>query len=224
MPTLPLIPKGKKIKYLTVGALFFFTFYLGSAFWGLPRAHLIGFSWLDEQIPFLPWTVWFYTSQYFVLPTSFILVQKKENYSHMYYSMLAAIITSCMVFFFYPTVIQRPEELDSGVVDTVRWLLYKVDAPTNCFPSLHVAFACLSSLYVMREHRLLGALSWVWSILIIISTMTLKQHYVIDVMGGMIVAFLSYHLTLALIKGTLTTWPKGNLIAPQKHTKNTKPT
>lgn len=222
MPTLPLIPEDKKIKYLTVGAISFLVAYLGSAFWGLPRAHLIGFSWADEQIPFLPWTVWLYTSQYFVLPASFIWVRKPENYSHMYYAMLAAILSSCTVFFFYPTMIPRPENLGSGVVDTVRWLLYKVDAPTNCFPSLHVAFACLSSIYVMREHKLIGAISWIWSILIIISTMTLKQHYVIDVMGGMIVAFLSYHLTLALIKGNLTTWPTGNLIAPQKHTKNTK--
>jgi membrane-associated phospholipid phosphatase len=222
MLTLPLIPANKKIKYLSVGALFFFIFYLSAASWGLPRAYLIGFNWMDQQIPFLPWTIWFYISQYLILPFSFIWVQEEENFSHMYYSMLAAIFFSCSIFFFYPTRILRPETLDSSIVDTVRWLLYKVDAPTNCFPSLHVAFACLSSIYVMREHKFIGVISWIWSILIIISTMTLKQHYVIDVIGGIIVAFVSYLLTLALIKGNLVKWPTGNLIAPQKHTKNTK--
>ena len=89
MPTLPLIPENKKIKYLVIGALVFLVCYLGSAFWGLPRAHLIGFSWLDEQIPFLPWTVWFYTSQYFVLSLS----HQFDSNRHRFYDFTSNIIT-----------------------------------------------------------------------------------------------------------------------------------
>ncbi|MEI6806087.1 MAG: phosphatase PAP2 family protein [Myxococcaceae bacterium] len=232
MPTLPLIPEEKKWKIILAGALFFLGSYFSCAVWGKYHATVIGFSFIDNQIPFLRWTIWFYISQYLIIPFSFAAVKKTENYSHMYYSMLTATLFSCVIFLLYPTAINRPETLDSSLIDTIRWVLYQLDSPTNCFPSLHVALACLSGVFVAREYKWLGIISWIWSGLIILSTMTLKQHYAIDVLGGIVTASFSYLLTLSLIKGSLEshqsrkidTWPTGNLIAPQKHTKNIKQT
>ncbi len=210
MPTLPLISPEKKWKLFLIGTLFFCVSYFGAAVLGRDHATVIGFGILDNQIPFLRWTIWFYVSQYLIIPFSFVLVKKTENYTSMFYSMLLATLFSCTIFLLYPTSINRPETLDSSLIDTVRWLLYQLDSPTNCFPSLHVALACLSGVFIAREYRWFGIVSWIWSSLIIISTMTLKQHYVIDVIGGIAIATLSYCLTSVLIKGNIKPWPTGN--------------
>lgn len=192
MFTLPLIPFEKKWRTLSFGALIFILCYFSAALFGKDRAVLVGFNYLDNQIPFLNWTIWFYVSQYLLLPVSFYFIRKQENYSAMFYAMLMAVILSSLVFMLYPTKISRPEKLDTSLFDQIRWILYQLDSPTNCFPSLHVALACLSSIYISREHKIIGAFSWVWSLLIILSTMTLKQHYVIDVAGGGLMAILTY--------------------------------
>jgi len=39
-----------------------------------------------------------------------------------------------------------------------------------------------------------GAVAGVWASLVAISTLFTKQHYVLDVIGGMVLAWLAYHL------------------------------
>jgi membrane-associated phospholipid phosphatase len=40
----------------------------------------------------------------------------------------------------------------------------------------------------------------VWSVLIIISTVLTKQHYFLDVLGGLVLAFLSFKVAEIIIK------------------------
>ncbi|HEY6402922.1 MAG TPA: phosphatase PAP2 family protein, partial [Blastocatellia bacterium] len=67
--------------------------------------------------------------------------------------------------------------------------LYSIDSAANCFPSLHVALAWLSALGLRDERRRAGALAMVWAALISISTLTTKQHYFADLVGGGALAF-----------------------------------
>lgn len=69
--------------------------------------------------------------------------------------------------------------------------LYKTDTPTNLWPSIHVYNAIGTHLAVANSKRFskwLKNSSLVFCILIILSTMFIKQHSVIDVLGGIIFA------------------------------------
>jgi len=70
--------------------------------------------------------------------------------------------------------------------------IYHFDRPYNCFPSLHVGYAVLAALTCYRIHRGWGIAALVYAALIGISTLYTKQHYIVDVVAGALLAYVAY--------------------------------
>ena len=66
--------------------------------------------------------------------------------------------------------------------------LYEADPPYNCFPSIHVAHSFVSALACYRVHRTLGLVTLSCAALVGISTLFTKQHYIADVLAGIVLA------------------------------------
>lgn len=114
-------------------------------------------------------------------------------------AMLAAltVIGAAYVgFLAYPTVLPRSEPLGEGFFAKSLEVNYSLDPPYNCFPSLHVAWAFVAALTCYRVHRGVGLVALVWAAIIGVSTLYTKQHYVVDVIGGIAIAYASYLLFL----------------------------
>ena len=86
--------------------------------------------------------------------------------------------------------------LRPNLVVPTSWFMRLVDGfykfdnpPLNCFPSLHVTGAFLSYFVVKKFKPSLENFLFVLAILISISTLTFKQHYILDVFAGFGVAF-----------------------------------
>lgn len=88
-------------------------------------------------------------------------------------------------FLVYPTVAPRPASVvgDGFAVWGLRFL-YSADLPYTCFPSLHVAHAFVSALTCYRLHRAVGIAAVICAVLVALSTLFTKQHYVADVIPG----------------------------------------
>ncbi|MBN6188411.1 inositol phosphorylceramide synthase [Aneurinibacillus sp. BA2021] len=73
----------------------------------------------------------------------------------------------------------------------------------NCFPSLHtsVAFACL--LLALRENKRFAVFWGLYSALIIFTTMYLRIHWVLDVIGGLVLGFILYRVANAVAPAIL---------------------
>lgn len=93
---------------------------------------------------------------------------------------------------FRPTSFPR----DNLLIDLVR-LLYSNDQPENVFPSIHV----LNSLAVhmaihasptLQKRRWVEWTSLVLVVLICLSTVFIKQHSVVDIVGGVVLAAALY--------------------------------
>ncbi len=76
-------------------------------------------------------------------------------------------------------------------------VVYSLDTPTNCFPSMHCLFAYL----VFRQSlRTPDAKTWfkvfcgVCAALICLSTLFVKQHVIADVIGGIFFGELAFAL------------------------------
>lgn len=96
------------------------------------------------------------------------------------------------VFWLFPTTVP---------VFAVDWTQYPAlqflkatDVGGNAFPSLHVAFAVLTAVLLERQLRSVEAPVWVralnvlWAFGIVYSTLATRQHVLLDVLGGTLLA------------------------------------
>jgi membrane-associated phospholipid phosphatase len=80
--------------------------------------------------------------------------------------------------------------------------LKNVDAAGNAFPSLHVATAIFSGIWLDCLLRRFGAprwsllFNWMWCIGIIYSTLATRQHVAVDVWGGLMLGGATAWLSL----------------------------
>jgi PAP2 superfamily len=158
--------------------------------------------WVDRVIPFQPWALPLYVSLWvYVSLAPSLLVSRRALASYA----AAAVVLSVAgfgVFILWPTTVPPPEA-DPSLAPSLAYLK-AVDASGNAFPSLHVAFAVFTALWLGRLLREMGAgglvraLNWLWCIGIVYSTIAVRQHVALDALSGAIlgVAVGAAHLRL----------------------------
>lgn len=108
----------------------------------------------------------------------------------------ALCLTGLALFYAFPTAVPRPQLPVDVALFPGFALLQGVDAAGNACPSLHVATALFSALWIDRLLRHIGTpwlprtLNALWLLLIVYSTLAIKQHVALDVAGGMLLALL----------------------------------
>jgi membrane-associated phospholipid phosphatase len=186
---------------LALGYALFCVAYLGAAAWPLGTPTQLRPSAIDGAIPFLPWTVWIYLSQFPYLALVFRLAHGTPAWSRHLRAMLAATVASAAVFVVYPTWIPRtPIEADAATVLAFA-LLYGTDPAANCLPSLHVSLALLGAAGFWPERRRLALAAGAWATVIAVSTLTTRQHFVADVAAGALVALAAGWLARRFARG-----------------------
>tara|TARA_B100001564_G_C20620879_1_gene662294 strand:- start:1076 stop:1555 length:480 start_codon:yes stop_codon:yes gene_type:complete len=88
-------------------------------------------------------------------------------------------------------------ETNLGIWQSWYDLLYDVDTPWNAWPSLHIVQSLLAVLVVNRwynteEHKWHIRLLWFAWLMLTISVMTTKQHFVWDAVTGIITALVAW--------------------------------
>lgn len=142
---------------------------------------------LDGWIPFWPSTWVVYASFYVLLPLAAWWARPGE-YGRTLLAVLTANACCWVGFVLFPAHYPRPP-LD-GVSPV--WLhdalasMWRDDLPGNTLPSIHVTTSLLVALR-LREAR--GGPVWLlWGGAIALSTLTVKQHFVADVVAGVVLA------------------------------------
>jgi membrane-associated phospholipid phosphatase len=151
----------------------------------LPYTPLAPYTFIDNAIPFMDWTITIYNSVFILLLLGipWILTFARGQ------SLLACflLLPLHLVFFvFYPVELAR---IGLKPSDTWEWgykIMWILDAPRNCFPSLHVAISYMVAFFVLQKSKSMGWVFLTWATLITLSTLTTKQHFIVDVIGGMI--------------------------------------
>lgn len=147
----------------------------------------------EEKIPFLPWTFFIYCLVYIVPAMAFLLLKTRESLIISVRAFFAAIAIHIIVWFFYPVEYNlRPAILPLEPQPLMHWIdfLFRLDnPPVNCFPSLHVTYAFLTFFAIKTYRRKLAPYFLILAILISVSTLTFKQHFVADVVAGFFVAW-----------------------------------
>lgn len=161
------------------------------------RVHYDLTTWPDTKIPFLPVFVIPYVLAYVQWIAGFIMIgrESRDLCDTMLSGELIAKLISGLCFLILPTTILRPEITGSGICDRLTGLIYAVDAADNLFPSIH----CLESWVVLRGAlKIRKAPGWymplmlVSTLLVFASTVCLKQHVFVDIIGGIAVAEIGF--------------------------------
>lgn len=102
----------------------------------------------------------------------------------------------CLVFFLLiPTTDIRPTVEGSSLWHILMRVLYQMDSPTNLFPSTHCLVSWLCFLGVRdapHTPKVFQYGAFCTAVAIFFSTLTTKQHVVADVLGGVLLAQISY--------------------------------
>jgi membrane-associated phospholipid phosphatase len=81
--------------------------------------------------------------------------------------------------------------------------LHSIDTPTNVLPSLHVydALVVAAGLHLtFKDKKIMLVLSDILTVLIVLSTMFIKQHSIIDVIGAFVMFAVVFILVCFVIK------------------------
>lgn len=154
---------------------------------------------LDRAMPLIAsWALVYGVLYLFLILLPVFVVRQDQLIRRTVYAYLLVWITSYIVFFVvYPTVAPRPPRvIGEGFAVWGLRALYSSDPPYNCFPSLHVAHSFVSALAVGRVHRRLGIIATICATLVAVSTVFTKQHYVLDVIAGGLLALVAYSIFL----------------------------
>lgn len=177
----------RKFKLFAWFLLGYGIFYIFPNFYAPWTPSLLPLTWIDRNVSFLPWTFLIYTSDYLLIFLS-ILIINEESYFLRFSRMMFATLVICGFFFLaFPTTYPRPAYPISNqwMVQAAMDLVYVADTPNNCFPSMHVALTSVSAWSLRGCAPKYFKVFVIWALAIILSTLTTKQHYFVDILGGL---------------------------------------
>ena len=158
---------------------------------------------LDSLIPFceyfiIPYVMWFFyiaaTVIYFM-----ILNKNQKEYWQLILNLGIGMTLFLLISWIYPNGhTLRPDTFvrDNIFVDMVKGL-YQIDTPTNILPSIHVynsiaAYMAIRHCEKLRDKRWIQRGAFLLTCPIVLATMFLKQHTVIDVVAAIVLNLIVY--------------------------------
>lgn len=172
--------------------------YWGGAALAETRHHYQFSTALDRAIPLIPWTVCIYFGCYAFWALHYCLCAAVPLRARRFFTADFIAKGVCFVFFVgLPTTMARPAVQGLNVWESLVRALYILDAPVNLFPSIH----CLNSWLCWASARDIPAFSRGYkafalcaAVAVCVSTLTLRQHVLLDVAGGILLAEVCWRL------------------------------
>lgn len=161
---------------------------------------------IDSKIPFIPLSVYIYNIFYpFVfLVFYYIFCKDKKTYYNGIIAGIIGYLICDIIFYMYPTMMIRNDistiNMDFLTAFVVKLTYLYDEPPLNCFPSIHCLF-CFQVIVttILSKNIKNKIIINIISLLIIISTLLVKQHYFYDVIAAFVVCIIS-NLFVYIIK------------------------
>jgi membrane-associated phospholipid phosphatase len=161
---------------------------------------------IDDAIPFVPEMVIFYSFLFYpmVILTMlyFAFVEYRKGYA-LGWSLVIINAIAVIIYIVFPVStyqwrqVYLPQLDLSNIWQSQVYNIFTTDTPFNCFPSLHAAVSTIcfytwyeySKIRVTRATRIVAVLTFVVAAGIILSTLFVKQHYIVDEAAGIVLAW-----------------------------------
>lgn len=206
------IKNNKQVLYLLYLPVFLLGFVLLEIYHA--PSYIVVHCAIDDWIPFteafiIPYLLWF---PYLLGGVALLLIlsirhrEAKKDFSRLGFYLICGLTICLAAYVIWPSMLTlRPDPYprDNIFIDLCR-LIQGIDAPTNVCPSMHVYTSCvmlyciwgcgyIRTSFSRRTAGLLRYGSLVLTFFIVLSTMFVKQHSVIDVGLGILLSLLLYY-------------------------------
>lgn len=153
---------------------------------------------LDKIIPFikvfiLPYMFW---HPFIYMCMAYFCLKDRKIYYSTFISIVIGRIVAYTIFYKFQTYVPRPILHGNDLFTKLVLDLYNTDKPYNCFPSVHVIDSYLMIKGIINigdKNKLVHVLINLTSVMIILSTQLIKQHVIMDVVGGIILAEIAFN-------------------------------
>jgi membrane-associated phospholipid phosphatase len=147
---------------------------------------------LDRRIPFIAQSVWIYFWVFTaaLIPLFVVKCPRLFRRTVLAYGLVIAISLICFKAYPATSASLRAAGAVLDVSSPSNWavsVLYSLEPPYNLFPSLHLSLALLAAFSAWKAKRLYG----VGVAVVAVAVCTVKQHVLVDVLGGAVLASLS---------------------------------
>ena len=151
---------------------------------------------IDKKIPLIAQFVWLYLLC-FVYP--FLLLVITKNWHWYNVALLTSAFCTLMAYSIHlmiPIAFSKPE-LGTGISADVLAFIYRYDFKPGAqnLPSLHVSFSLIVYFAARKQHirKVYEYIILLFSLLIILSTLLVKQHLFLDVIAGIALTVLVWY-------------------------------
>jgi membrane-associated phospholipid phosphatase len=153
---------------------------------------------LDRALPVLPIFAIPYVSliPYIGVSLLVLLFFRVRVYRSAALTMIIVWLISYAFYFFLQSYIARPAITGTDPFSGMIRSIYAADQPYNDFPSLHTSLSTIIAIHWWRFDRRIGVAAAIWTALIVASTVLVKQHYLADVAGGLVLASVTSFLVM----------------------------
>jgi len=151
----------------------------------------------DKLIPFSRYFVIPYIGWYVLIFATMLWILFKNT--KLYFTSLTAIVIGLLISFgvysVFQTTVPRPVVSGQDFLSRLIRGVYALDNPYNAFPSIHVMTSSILWLVSSRARSYSKKITLLIKVLVIIiisSTLFLKQHTLLDVAGGIVLGGLVF--------------------------------
>jgi hypothetical protein len=155
---------------------------------------------LDYAIPFVPQFIFFFYFSYILMLVPALVINDKVMLRRAALAFFLLISISVLLFFLYPVFVPRPEFTVDSLWTKLVAAVYGADRPVCGFPSLHVSSAILANTVLFRRSRAMGWVFFPFALLTSLAVLFVKQHVVLDLIGGLFLALVLDRLVMGKFK------------------------
>jgi membrane-associated phospholipid phosphatase len=166
---------------------------------------------LDDYVPFWPGWVWIYTWAYYPMILLLVFLQPSfAAFNHAAFSFLVLLAMQCVVFYVFPVRVPdrwRDYDVNGSLSRRMLAFVQSYDKLSNSIPSMHVSVATLTALHLdaalYPAYGSLAAVAFAFPVLIALSALFTKQHYLADILPGAAFGWLAWRITAWIVGGPL---------------------
>lgn len=190
-----------KLILVILGLVIFeaFVFFLTKPF--IQNPYVLG-SALDNKIPFISQFVLIYVFWYTMLfwVPYYVFNKNKDSFYKYTVTFVITTLIAGVIFISFPNTVVRANITDNNISSQLVEIIYKLDDPgINCLPSIHCLYSFLFIFAILdtksNSPKWMKILITTLSILVVLSTLFIKQHVIYDAIAAFTIGFLVWTIT-----------------------------
>ena len=150
----------------------------------------------DRWFPYRPEWVWIYSFFYYGVLISLVLTFR--TYADFVFTTASyVVLLGIQIAIFAALPVSTPSAWrhqgpPRSISERLLMFVQRIDATSNCFPSMHTSVAILTALQLHRHTSI--SLQWtlLYPLLIGLSALFTKQHFFVDILAAFVVGAIPY--------------------------------